>query len=101
MAGRDATLETSNDASAVKADLKRLIALVEGSRVEEARALVQELAANWPDSEAIQHWRRVLEPPGVTFSSGKLAKPLTEEYGWRRAHAHEYPGCWLAVAGDA
>ena len=43
---------------------------------------------------------RVLEPPRVTAVTGRSSPPWDEERAWLRAHAHEYPGCWLAIQGD-
>lgn len=83
-----------------KAELERLISLVESGRVEEARALVVELAAKWPEAGPIRHWRRVLEPPRAYCTTGVPARSLEREYAWLRAHAHEYPGRWLALSGD-
>jgi hypothetical protein len=91
--------ETDSDTE-VKADLRRLISLVEASRVEEARVLVVELAAKWPDSGSVQHWRGVLEPPRAYHTPVPPARSLEREYAWLRAHAHEYPGCWIALHGD-
>lgn len=48
---------------ALLADLQQLVALVEASQVDEARALSTVLAARWPESQPIQHMARVLEPP--------------------------------------
>ena len=94
------TAVESGENPAVQAGLARLIALVEGSRVEAARVLVQELASKWPESEAIQHWRRVLEPPRTSTRKAPPVEPLIRERDWLRAHAHKYPGCWLALSGD-
>jgi hypothetical protein len=90
---------TDQDAE-VKADLDRLVALVEASRVQEARTLVKELAARWPESAAIRHMDRVLEPPRVIATGTMPAPALEQEIAWLRSHAREHPGCWLAIHGD-
>jgi hypothetical protein len=77
-------------------DLKRLIRLVEESRVDEARVLAPQLAAKWPESQPIQHMARVLEPPKVTVG-GKPGRSHKGDFAWLKEHAHEYPGCWLAL----
>ena len=80
------------------ADLARLVALVEESRIDEARVLATNLATRWPDSPPIQHMRRVLEPPKAVTSAAGAHHSLERERAWLRAHAHEYPGRWLMEA---
>ena len=93
--------ETAVEAEESKADLARLVALVEESCVEDARALAAPLAAQWPDSAPIQHLRVALEPPTVTAVKGEVGKgrgrPLDRERAWLREYAHAYPACWLAI----
>ncbi len=84
----------------IKADLDRLVALVEASRVEDARELSSELARKWPDSRPVQHLCRVLQPPRVLSGGGLPVRSFQQEFAWIRGHAHEYPGCWLAIHGD-
>lgn len=84
----------------MEADLASLVRLVEGSRVAQARELARELARKWPDSPPIQHMARVLEPGRVVVGDRASGRGLDREYAWLRAHAHEYPGCWLAVFED-
>jgi Family of unknown function (DUF5678) len=91
--------ETATDAE-IQADLARLIRLVETSRIDEARILVEDLAAKWPDSPRMQHWHTVLQPPRVIAVGGWPARSRDREFAWLDAHAHEYPGCWLAVFED-
>lgn len=91
----------ARDAEAeMQSDLARLIALVEASRIDEARAIAPELAAKWPDSRPIQHMARVLEPPKVIPTSNVPNVSSYREIAWIREHAHEHPGCWLAVFED-
>lgn len=85
--------------------LRRLIELrddVSGGRIEEARAAVKDLAGRWPDSERVQYWWRVLAPPIAHTLPGPdpRSRPLDRERAWRREHAREHPGCWLAVYED-
>ena len=81
----------------LKDALAHLVRLV-NTDIEGARAYVKLAAAHWPDSERIQHWARVLEPPRILArgpAKGGSFSPA--EKAWLRAHAHEYPGCWLAI----
>lgn len=95
----EAVLDLQQDLELTEA-LARLKAMVEHSEVEEARAYVKELVARWPDSPRVQYWARVLEPPRVTVAGPADLRSLEPERNWLRAHAREYPGCWLAVYGD-
>jgi hypothetical protein len=89
------------DASAeVTEDLLRLRALVEQGDVEGARTLARELAAAWPEDRRVQYWARVLAPPRVLGTSPASGRTLDPEVAWLQAHAHEYPGCWIALHGD-
>src|SRR5262245_31299314 len=81
------------------ATLKHLGALIGEGAVEEARALVKELEARWPDSPRVQHFARVLAPPVVRVRPGS-GRSRDREFAWLREHAHEYPDCWLALLGD-
>lgn len=83
-----------------EAELQRLVSLVEASRVDEARTLVLQLAARWPNSSALQRWQEVLALPELRTRSGVTRGSFRREAVWLAAHAHEYPGCWIAVAGD-
>jgi len=81
-------------------ELRRLQALVEDGRVEAARTLVTELAARCPESEGVRQWARVLAPPRIVGAQPASGSGLEAERRWLRAHAAEYPGCWLALDGD-
>jgi len=81
-------------------DLERLIRLIDEGRVAEARSLSSQLTSRWPDVPAIQRLSTVLEPPRVVPGKPQPARPLDRERAWLQQHAHEYPGCWLAVCGD-
>lgn len=78
-------------------DWVRLRDLIERSRADEARRLARELAEKWPRSETLQHDARVLEVPTVRVLSGVSGRSLDADYAWIREHAHEHPGCWLAL----
>src|SRR5688500_3211584 len=81
--------------------LDRLIAMLNSHDVEGARAYVKELVREWPDAERVQHYARVLEPPRVIAKGPGTGKSLTPgEKAWLKAHAHEYPGCWIALDDD-
>lgn len=92
-------LEQVTDAE-LDADLQRLLTLVEASRVDDARALVRQLVSRWPDSEAVQKWQQVLALPEARRPDDRARHSFRPEALWITAHAHEYPGCWIAVAGD-
>jgi hypothetical protein len=79
------------------ADLERAVALVEASRVDEARELSQQLVRKWPDSRPIQRLFHVLQPPRATFVRGQPLRSFRQEYAWIDDHAHEYAGQWLAI----
>jgi hypothetical protein len=80
--------------------LASLLELLEQGDVEEARRLVKELERQWPDSERIRHYARVLAPPVASVRRGERGRSLELEHIWLREHAREYPGCWLAVFED-
>ncbi len=74
--------------------------LLEEGDVEGARALVRDLEASWPDADRVRHYARMLAPPRVLKADGPPGRSLESERRWLREHAHEHPGCWLAVHGD-
>jgi hypothetical protein len=81
--------------------LARLIDMLSSSDVEGARAYVKELVREWPDAERVQHYARVLEPPRVIAKGPATGKSITPgEKAWLKAHANEYPGCWIALDDD-
>jgi hypothetical protein len=86
--------------SDVEAALAPLRGLLERRDEEGARHLVGQLLAQWPDSPRLQHLSRILAPP--TVRARPDVKPINRdrERAWLRAHAHEYPGFWIAVLGD-
>lgn len=80
--------------------LDRLRMLVEERPIAEARAFVQQLSQQWPEDPTVRYWARVLAPPTTRKITGMRHPPLDQEHAWLREHAHEHPGCWLAVLGD-
>jgi len=86
-----------NDAEAALAPLRGLL---ERADKEGARRLVGELLKQWPDSPRLQHLRRTLAPPTVRTRRDVKTVNHERERAWLRAHAPEYPGCWIAVLGD-
>jgi hypothetical protein len=98
--GRQLPTEADSVDSLMRADLARLVALVEESQVEEARRLSAELAERWPESRPIQRLAQALQPPRVLAVGGIQPRSFDREFAWLDAHAHEYPGCWLAIHGD-
>lgn len=95
----DARFAIGPDGS-MEADLQRLKSLVENSRVPEARAFVQVLEERWPESPRVQHWARVLAPPRSLPGRDGPNRSHRREIAWLKAHAHEYPGQWLAICED-
>jgi hypothetical protein len=87
-------------ASPVDEDLARLRRLVEQGDVEGARAFVKVLEERWPDSPSVRQHARVLAPPVARIARDEPNRSFEAEYLWLRQHAHDYPGCWLAVLGD-
>ena len=77
--------------------LARIRDLLTRGWVEEARAFIHDVAARWPESPQVQHYVKVLAPPRVIAVGGKPSRPMDQENAWVREHAHEYPGCWMAV----
>ena len=84
--------------------IAKLQSLLTQGRVEEARCLVRQLEANWPESELVRRFSRVLAPPTAHVASGGSKAPSREqtqkEGAWLREHALEYPGCWVILNGD-
>lgn len=92
--------ETARPPAELSGALKKLRALLESAAIEDARALIGELAAEWPEDARVQHYARVLAPPVVSAQPRSRHRSLRLERAWLREHAHEHPGCWLAVLGD-
>jgi hypothetical protein len=93
-------VDPNGDTMELDVALERIRHLLEESDVEGARTLSRELDRRWPDDKRVRYWARVLAPPVATVSKGKRLRRLDPEIAWLRAHAGEYPGCWLAVFGD-
>lgn len=79
--------------------LAHLRSLIENGDVEGGRTYVKELEARWPESDDVKYWARVLAPPRVIGFRPASGRTLEREKGWLKAHAREYPGCWLALDG--
>jgi hypothetical protein len=94
------TGEQTTEQARLADDLRRLLDLLEADRVEEARRFVKELEQRWPGAERVRHYAHVLAPPVVRSRPDIPARSRTKESKWRKEHAHEYPGCWLAVYED-
>jgi hypothetical protein len=75
--------------------LAQLRDAVSNSRVPEARAMVKELEARWPESDRVRYWARVLAPPVVVPTKGPdpRSHPRDRERAWLQEHGHEYSGC--------
>jgi uncharacterized protein DUF5678 len=94
------TREAAAGHAALEADLQQLRNLLDAGDVEGARRLVNEMEVRWPDSEPVRHYAHVLAPPKVRMRDDIKARPMKKEWEWLRQHAHEYPGCWLALLED-
>jgi hypothetical protein len=86
--------------SDVEAALAPLGPLLERGDDEGARRLVGQLLEQWPDSPRLQHLITILAPPTVRALADGKPVNRDRERAWLRAHAHEYPGFWIAVLGD-
>ena len=99
-----AVLERAQDASVRIATpdeaLQTLVDLVSQSRVPEARSLAPEFVARWPEDAPLRRFATVIEPPRATVNPAVPTRPYGQEWAWIRAHAREYPGCWMAVLND-
>lgn len=82
------------------AGLKRMGEMLGNGDVEGARAWVKELEMRWPESERVRHYARVLAPPTVRTVPRRGGRGFAKEHAWLKAHAREYPGCWIAVLED-
>src|SRR5438128_4881586 len=81
-------------------DVARLQSLLTQGKVEEARCLVKELEARWPESDLIRHFARVLAPPVARVVAGRKAmtrEQSRKESDWLREHADDYPGWWVIL----
>ncbi len=68
--------------------------------LEGARAPLRELQALHPEAAAVTDLARLLAPPGVRAVVRAPLRSMAAEHDWLHAHAHEHPGCWLALLGD-
>jgi hypothetical protein len=93
--------DAKTEAATLAALVGRLKASLTDGDVEEARAPAREMVSRWPEEDRARYWARVLAPPKVTVVPGEPRRILDRERAWLRKHAGEYPGCWLAVNGDA
>ena len=78
-------------------DWVRLRALIEGNAIPEARVLVRELAAKWPDVPTIRRYHDALAPPEVRTVPRRQNYDPRPDYAWLREHGHEHAGSWLAI----
>jgi hypothetical protein len=74
---------------------------LESGDIEGGRALLSRLLEQFPDSSEAQFYARMLARPTAIAPPGEPERRRDRERDWLRAHAREYPGCWLAVSGDA
>jgi hypothetical protein len=73
-------------------------ALVESSRVREAREKTAEFLQIWPDSKPLKTAESVLAPAiARAVPPRKPQRSRALEYQWIRENARNYPGEWLLV----
>jgi hypothetical protein len=77
-------------------DLEHMRDLLARGDVAGAYAWAKELEKRWPESERVRHYVRVLAPGTARVTPGE-GRSYDRERAWLRAHAREYPGCWIAV----
>ena len=85
----------------IQDQLRRVREMVEQGNVEGGRLLAETLSREWPHSEEMLHFARVLAPPEVLAREGERGRTLQRERAWLKEHAHEHPGEWLAVYEEA
>jgi hypothetical protein len=73
---------------------------LEGNCVEAARRFVNELEQRWPGPERVRHYAHVLAPSVARRRQDIKGRSRDREFAWLEQHAHDYPGCWLAVYED-
>jgi hypothetical protein len=100
IAGVPLAVKAGVDQTALAEEVQGLRDLLDAEDIEGARRFVKELEVRWPDSERVRHYAHVLAPPVVRMRGDIRVRPLNNEWEWLRQHAHEHPGCWLAVLGD-
>jgi hypothetical protein len=93
-------VEAAADLTMLAEEVQQLRDLLDAEDVEGARRFVKELEVRWPDSERVRHYAHVVATPKVQMRSDIRVRPLNKEWEWLRQHAHEHPGCWLAILGD-
>lgn len=76
---------------------KELAVLAGQGRVTEARRLVAEATARFPDSEDLQRWAVVLAPPKVTLGERATGSGPEGIREWLAEHTEEYAGHWVAL----
>ncbi len=90
------------DQVASEEDAVRVVrALVESSRIKEARLRTDEFLRIWPDSKLLQIGRRILAPDVAKVSPSTGPRRSREkENRWLQDNARNYPGEWLLVFED-
>lgn len=94
------TGEETTEQEQLATDLQHLLDLLEGERVEDARLFVKQLEQQWPDAERVRHYAHVLAPPVARSRPDLPARSRAQELRWIKEHAHEHPGCWVAIYED-
>ena len=92
--------ETQGPDEELEATLAEFTVKLSNSDISAAQRLSAELEARWPDSPRVQQAASILKPPKVVARAGTKLRSMEKEHAWLRAHAAEYPGCWIALIGD-
>src|SRR5688500_2826450 len=99
MSATKETVTERADRPQLQRDLDRIRLLLETRPIREARACVGKLERRRPESERVKHFAQALQLPEVGPAMGR-GRDRAKERAWLSSHAHEYPGCWLAVYED-
>jgi hypothetical protein len=78
-----------------------LVRLIETHHADEAEALAPQYAARWPENRALRHFAYVLGPTRyIEGPKGPSGRDFSRDCAWLKAHARDYPGCYIALRED-
>jgi hypothetical protein len=86
--------------SVIDEDLVPLRGFLERGDLKGAWEFVKELQQRWPDSERVRHYIHVFAPSVARGAPDSARRSFQRERLWLKEHAHEFPGCWIAVIED-
>lgn len=93
-------IDSVGDQASLTEALDHIRRLLAGGDVRGAREFLSGMVETRAADPRIAHLATVLAEPRARAVSGATGRCLTREREWLRAHAQEYPGQWVAVAGD-